>query len=117
MTARRSFLQGCILACLLGWLCQSAHAPSAAALLRSLPWVLTTATPLQTAPAEDSPEPSLQLPGGLTVPGLIQLILIITVFSLAPAIVVMVVLASVVAAVLSARRIVRRRAVEILRMS
>ena len=95
MTATGRLIQGCIFVALLGWAGQSAGALPAPAQIAAES--ISQAAITQTQPAGDSTGPSLQLPDLLpaaesrrTAAGLIQLVLIVTVLSLAPAIVVMV---------------------------
>ncbi len=94
MTARVIFLQGCIIAALLGRLAQPAHAAGDS----TLPLLSATASAAlaQVQPAELPPDDSLNLSelfpdlsDRSKISSLIQLIIVITVLSLAPAIIVM----------------------------
>jgi flagellar biosynthetic protein FliP len=94
VTPRVIFLQGCIIAALFAWAAQPAQAAADSAL--PLSSATSSALLAQAQPTELPPVDSLDLSKLLpdfsdrrTVSGLIQLIIIITVLSLAPAIIVM----------------------------
>ena len=92
MTSRAAFIHGCILVVSLGWALQPARAEAAAILelSQSAPLVVIGQAEPAPLPSEVPLQLSELLQSRSTVSGLIKLLLMVTVLSLAPAIIVMV---------------------------